>query len=74
MIVQERFNVLFQLQFYNIFTNVLPNVFINILKIYDLPKKFNKKPKFCQTLISRLILCPKFLGLLNYAPVNFIVP
>ena len=45
--MQQRFNVLLQLQFYNIFTNVLSKVFTDILKIYELTKTYNKKPKYC---------------------------
>ena len=35
MIIQQRFNVLLQLQFYNIFTNVLSKVFFEFLKIMN---------------------------------------
>ena len=42
MIIQQRFNALLQLQFYNIFTNVLSNVLTDVLKIYVLPKRYNK--------------------------------
>ena len=56
MIIQQRFNVLLQLQFYNIFTNVLSKVFTDILKIYELPKLYNKMPKYCQTLILTIII------------------
>ena len=44
MIIQQRFNVLVQLQFYNVFCNVIPlfwKVFTDILKIYELPKVHN---------------------------------
>ena len=44
MIIQQRFNVLVQLQFYNVFYNVIPlfwKVFTDILKIYELPKVHN---------------------------------
>ena len=44
-----------QVQFYNIFTDVLSIIFIfvltNILKIYELPKINNMIPKYCQTLV-----------------------
>ena len=56
MIIQQRFNVLLQLQFYNIFTNVLSKVFTDILKIYELPKIYNKKPKYCQTFVLTIII------------------
>ena len=56
MIMQQRFNVLLQLQFYNIFTNVLSKVFTDILKIYELTKTYNKKPKYCQALVLTLII------------------
>ena len=55
MIIQHRFNVLLQLQFYNIFTNVLSKVFTDILKIFELPKIFNK-PKYYQTLVFTIII------------------
>ena len=57
MITQQRF--LFQLQLYNIFTNVFslfPKVFYNILKIYELNKIYNKIPKYCQTLVLTIII------------------
>ena len=48
-------NGLLQVQFYNIFTDVLSIIFIfvltNILKIYELPKINNMIPKYCQTLV-----------------------
>ena len=44
MIIQQRFNVLLQIQFYNIFTNVLSISFTNILQIHELPKIYNKIP------------------------------
>ena len=50
MIIQQRGNVLLQIQFYNIFTNVLSIIFINISKTYELPKIYNKIPSYCQTL------------------------
>ena len=56
MIIQQRFNVLLQLQFYNIFANVLSKVFTDILKIYELAKICNKKPKYCQTLVLTIII------------------
>ena len=49
MVIQQRFNVLLQLQFYNVFYNVLPlfwKVFTDILEIYELPKVYNKIPKY----------------------------
>ena len=42
MNIQQRFNVFLQLQFYNIFTNVLSKVFTDILKNYELPKIYHK--------------------------------
>ena len=42
MIIQQRFNVVLQPKIYNIFTNVLSKVFNDILKIYELPKIYNK--------------------------------
>ena len=56
MIIQQRLNILLQLQFYNIFTNVLSKVFTDILKIYDLPKIYNKRPKHCQTFVLTIII------------------
>ena len=56
MIIQQRFNVLLQVQFYNVFTNVLSKVFTGILKIYELPKIYNKNPKYCQTLTLTIII------------------
>ena len=52
MIIQQRFNVLLQLQFYNISTKD----FTDILKIYELPKIYNKIPKYCQTLVLTIII------------------
>ena len=65
MIIQQRFNVLLQVPFYNIFTNVLSKVFTDILKNYELPKIYNKKPKYCQTLVSTIIIYQKRLFLLH---------
>ena len=55
MTIQQRFNVLLQLQFYNIFTNALSKILTDILKIYELPKIYNKKPKYCLTLVLTII-------------------
>ena len=59
MNLQQRFNVLLQLQFYNIFTIMFfpffSKVFTDILKIYELPKIYIKKPKYCQTLVWTII-------------------
>ena len=55
MIIQQRFNNLLQLQFYNIFTNVFPffsKFFPDILTIYEARKIQNKVPKYCQTLVD----------------------
>ena len=55
MIIQQRFNILLQLQFYNIFTNVFPffsKFFPDILTIYEARKIQNKVPKYCQTLVD----------------------
>ena len=38
MTIQQRFNVFFQLQFYNMFFPLFAKVFTDILKIYELPK------------------------------------
>ena len=58
MIIQQRFNVFLQLQFYDIFTNVLlfPKVFTDILKIYELPKIYNKIPKYYQGLALTIMV------------------
>ena len=56
IIIQERFNVLLQLQFYNIFTNVFSKVFTDILQIYELPKIYNKEPKYCQAFVLTIII------------------
>ena len=56
MIMQQIFNVSHQLQFDNIFTNFLSKVFTGILKIYELPKIYNKNPKYCQTLTLTIIV------------------
>ena len=60
MIIQQRFNVLLQLEFYNIFTimffPLFSKFFTDILKIYELPKIYNKKPKYCQTLVLTIII------------------
>ena len=52
MITQQRFNVLCQPEIYNIFTNALSifwKVLTEILKIYELPKIYNKiiLPNIC---------------------------
>ena len=47
MIIQQRINVLIQLQFYNVFTYVLSKV---LLKMY------NKNPKYCQTFVLTIII------------------
>ena len=44
MIIQQIFNVLLQIQFYNIFTDVLSIIFTNTLQIHELPKIYNKIP------------------------------
>ena len=68
MIIKQRFNVLLQIQFYDIFTNVLSIVFTNILKISELPKTYNKIPKYCQTLIlTKIIHQANSLSKLNRA-------
>ena len=57
------------------FFPLLSNVFTNILKIYELPKIYNKIPKYCQTLALTIIIYQipsKFIWLLNYIPMNFI--
>ena len=58
MIIQQRFNFFLQLQFYDIFTNVLlfPKVFTDILKIYELPKIYNKIPKYYQGLALTIMV------------------
>ena len=43
--------VLLQIQFYNIFINVLSIIFTNILEIYELPKIYNKIFKKLFTII-----------------------
>ena len=53
MIIQQRLNVLLQVQFYNILTNVCTD---DILKIYELHKIYNKKPKYCQALVLTIII------------------
>ena len=61
-----------------IFFLLLSNVFTDILKIDELPKIYNKIPKYCQTLVSTIIIyhansqCHNFIWLLNYTPINFI--
>ena len=44
MIVQQRVNVLFQIQLYDIFTIIFSIIFTNILQIHELPKIDNKIP------------------------------
>ena len=58
MIIQQRFNVLLQIQFYNIFTNFLlfSNVFTDILIIYELPRIYNKILKYWQTIVLTRII------------------
>ena len=50
MIIEQTFNALLQLQFYNIFTMFFPlfsKDYTDILKIYELPKIYNKMHKYC---------------------------
>ena len=58
MIIQQRFNVLLQIQFYNIFTNLLlfSNVFTDILIMYELPRIYNKILKYWQTIVLTRII------------------
>ena len=59
MIIQQRFNIFLQTQLYNIFTNVLSIIFksfTNILKIYEVPKIYNKISKYCQSLVLTIII------------------
>ena len=55
MIMQQRFNVLLQLRFYDIFTLIFFSLFEivgnDILKIYELPKIDNKITKYSQIFI-----------------------
>ena len=56
---QLRFNVLLQLQLYITDTNILSitsKVFTDILKTYELPKIYNKIPKYCQALLVTIII------------------
>ena len=64
-IIQQRFNFLLQLQFYNISTNVLSiifKLFPDILTIYEPRKKYNKVPKYCQTLALIIIYQPNSMS------------
>ena len=82
MIIQQRFMfcskfrcTISLLMFFALFLNV----FINILKIYGLPKINNMIPKYCQTFvltvaITRSILCHNFIWLLNYTPLLKMCP
>ena len=61
MIKEQRFNVLFQLQFYRNFLKCpfrffFSKVFTDILKICELPKIYNKKPNHCQILVLAVII------------------
>ena len=62
--------VLLSIQFYNIFTNVLSNIFkrfTNILKIYELPKTYNKILKKLLTMSSpRSVPCHNFIWHLKF--------
>ena len=76
MIKQQRFNVLLQLQFYNIFTNVFSKVFTYIIKFHELPKRYNKKPKYCQTIVLAIIIYQaNFMSQVHWdyelTPINF---
>ena len=75
MIIQQRVNILLQIQFYSIFTNVLSIIFINISQTYELPKIHNKIPNYCQTLNNNHLLgqfyVKNFIGSLNCTPINF---
>ena len=59
---KKRFNVLLQLHFVNIFTNVLSKIFTDILKIYELPKIYNKSPKYCQTFALAIIIYQAYVA------------
>ena len=59
-----------------IFFPLLPKVFTDILKIYELPKIYNKIPKYYQTLLVTIIIYQaNFMSQLhldlNYTPINF---
>ena len=59
------------------FFPLFSKVFTDILKIYELPKIYNKIPKYCQTLVLTMIMyqansMSNLIWLLNYTPINFI--
>ena len=80
MIIQQRLMFFSKFSFKIFLLMFFPfswNVFPNILKIYELPKINYSIPKYCQTLVWRIIitrpiLCHNFISLLNYNPINFI--
>ena len=41
---------------YHRIVNYTVDIFIDILKIYELPKIRSKKPKYCQTLVLTIII------------------
>ena len=56
---------------------LLTKVFTDILKIYELPKIYNNRSKFCQKLVLTIIIyqansMSNFIWLLNYTPINFV--
>ena len=55
MIIQQRFNILLQLQFTIFSLTFFPffsKFFPDILTIYEAPKIHNKVPEYCQTLVD----------------------
>ena len=55
--LNRRFNDdLLQIQFYKFLFHYFSKVFTNILKIYKLPKIYNKIPKYCQALVLAIII------------------
>ena len=59
---------IFSLMFFPLF----PKVFTDILMIHELPKIYNKIPKYCKTLVLKIIIYQANFMPLNYIRINFI--
>ena len=69
MLIQQRLLFCFSFSytiFLLMFFPLYSNVFTNLLKIYELPKIYNKILKKLLTIISGSILCHNFIWLLNF--------
>ena len=60
----------FSLVFFPLFSNV----FTNICKIYELPKRYNKKPKHSQTLVLMIIYQVNAMPKVSFFVASDVVP